>query len=44
MLREESRVRREVTELLQWLARRIEQRLTLNSLVLFGSYARGEER
>ena len=44
MLREEARVRREVTELLQWLAERIEQRLTLNSLVLFGSYARGEER
>lgn len=38
------KVRKEVMELLQWLVKRIEQDLTLNSLVLFGSYARGEER
>lgn len=36
-------VRKEITELLQWLVERVEQALTLNSLVLFGSYARGEE-
>jgi len=44
MLKGEVRVRREVMGLLQWLVGRIEQCLTLNSLVLFGSYARGEER
>lgn len=37
-------VKREVMELLRWLAKRIEQDLTLNSLILFGSYAREEER
>jgi len=38
------KVRKEVTEILQWLVKKIEQNLILNSLVLFGSYARGEER
>ena len=36
--------RDDVLNILRELAKRLEKRITVNSLILFGSYARGEER
>lgn len=37
-------IREDIIELLKWLSERIEKSIKLNSLILFGSYSRGEEK
>lgn len=38
------KIKEEIMVILQWLAENINKVIKLNSLILFGSYARGEER